>query len=259
MTQDESVAAIAVIKGKPLRELLEGAKRIKSVKSKPYKKGSPAVYVYKGKNITELNQGQLADIHIEALTERFNVEKEQSGHALQEALGLAEIELENVRTTLAEKEKAHAVEMKEITDRIQELELNAVEGPKATPFADVKEFTEIAGDLSSKPKKITKEAVEQIKLFIMEEFTELEAERSIPSAVADWIVDHIYYMLNFASKNGYNLDKVWSLVHEANMRKFPDGVCTKSENGKIMKPSGWQSNDSDVAKEVNKQITNGSW
>ncbi len=34
-------------------------------------------------------------------------------------------------------------------------------------------------------------------------------------------------------------DKIFDIVHAANMRKFPDGVVLRREDGKVLKPDGW--------------------
>jgi len=57
----------------------------------------------------------------------------------------------------------------------------------------------------------------------------------------DALVDIYYYMLNQACKKGVNLSKIFKVVHEANMNKrHADGKFHKREDGKIMKPEGWQ-------------------
>lgn len=60
---------------------------------------------------------------------------------------------------------------------------------------------------------------------------------------ADALVDAIYYIYHTAATKGINLDKLFDIVHEANMnKKFPDGTFHKRESdGKIIKPPNWQS------------------
>lgn len=74
----------------------------------------------------------------------------------------------------------------------------------------------------------------------------------------DAFVDIAYYNLNAASKSGFNVDKVFNLVHEANMnKKFPDGTFHKNEEGKIIKPPNWV--QPNVVEEVEKWIEHGTW
>lgn len=59
-------------------------------------------------------------------------------------------------------------------------------------------------------------------------------------AQADALVDAIYYIYHTAAKKGINLDKVFNLVHKANMeKKFPDGTFHKRSDNKIIKPDDW--------------------
>jgi predicted HAD superfamily Cof-like phosphohydrolase len=59
---------------------------------------------------------------------------------------------------------------------------------------------------------------------------------------ADALVDVYYYSLNAAAKNGFNISAVFGIVHAANMAKRDPatGKFLKREDGKIIKPSGWQ-------------------
>jgi predicted HAD superfamily Cof-like phosphohydrolase len=70
----------------------------------------------------------------------------------------------------------------------------------------------------------------------------------------DAIVDMHYYLMNTACKHGMNTDRVFTLVHEANMAKKDPatGRFIKREDGKIMKPAGWQ--EPDIVEEVKRQL-----
>lgn len=75
---------------------------------------------------------------------------------------------------------------------------------------------------------------------------------------ADAFVDIIYFILNAASKNGINCDEVFTEVHAANMNKrFPDGTFHRDQDGKIIKPEGWQPADLKVV--LNQWYLKGSW
>lgn len=75
---------------------------------------------------------------------------------------------------------------------------------------------------------------------------------------ADACIDCWYYCLNAFCKKGVNLSKIFDIVHKANMdKKFPDNTFHRREDGKIIKPEGWQ--PPNILKEINNQITNGAW
>lgn len=74
----------------------------------------------------------------------------------------------------------------------------------------------------------------------------------------DAFVDAEYYMKNCAAKKGVNLDKIFDLVHEANMNKrFEDGKFHRREDGKVIKPDGWQ--EPDIVGEIRRQENDGAW
>ena len=72
---------------------------------------------------------------------------------------------------------------------------------------------------------------------------------------ADAFVDILYYVHNAAVKKGLNLSSIFEIVHNANMEKRSPvtGLFMKNEEGKIIKPLGWEAPD--VVSEINKQIT----
>jgi hypothetical protein len=74
----------------------------------------------------------------------------------------------------------------------------------------------------------------------------------------DAVVDIEYYMLNACCKNGLNAEKIFNLVHDANMnKKFSDGTFHRNDIGKVIKPPGWQ--EPDVKGEVERWVKEGSW
>lgn len=76
---------------------------------------------------------------------------------------------------------------------------------------------------------------------------------------ADALVDAYYYSLNAACKRGINISKVFQIVHAANMAKMDPttGMFIKREDGKILKPPGWQ--PPDVRGEILRQSLEGSF
>ncbi len=63
--------------------------------------------------------------------------------------------------------------------------------------------------------------------------------------VADAIADCIYILIGTALEFGIPLDRVWAEVQRSNMAKVDPvtGKATKREDGKILKPEGWQAPD----------------
>ncbi len=59
-------------------------------------------------------------------------------------------------------------------------------------------------------------------------------------AIADGLVDSIYVHVGAALQYGLPLDHVWDAVQKANMAKFPGGRAIRREDGKVIKPEGWQ-------------------
>lgn len=156
----------------------------------------------------------------------------------------------------------------------------------ATHFSSqVREFT---ADTKDKPVLMSKEAVTFIVRMVCSELVELaqtvtdsneEAVELVRSSVntdlnpnykkpqdeisliadqADALADVNYYVYNCACKHGINLSRILDVVHQANMsKKFPDGTFHRRDDGKIIKPDGWE--EPDIPAEIKRQIENGSW
>lgn len=79
---------------------------------------------------------------------------------------------------------------------------------------------------------------------IQEEVTEtidaLEADDLVE--IADGLADIIYVCIGAALEYGIPLDKVWFQVQQSNMAKVDPltGKANKRDDGKIIKPEGWQ-------------------
>jgi predicted HAD superfamily Cof-like phosphohydrolase len=76
---------------------------------------------------------------------------------------------------------------------------------------------------------------------------------------ADAMTDASYYMYDMGSRMGVNLDRTFNVVHAANMAKRDPktGEFRKREDGKILKPDGWQ--EPDIRAEIDAQIRDGAW
>lgn len=83
-------------------------------------------------------------------------------------------------------------------------------------------------------------------------------QQELISLQSDALVDAIYYIYHTAAKKGINIDKIFNVVHKANMKKkFPDGTFHKRDDGKIIKPENWQ--EPNVTDEIKDQENNGSF
>lgn len=58
-------------------------------------------------------------------------------------------------------------------------------------------------------------------------------------ALLDGLVDTIVVAIGAMHSLGIDPDRAWSIVHAANMRKFPDGKPYYRHDGQIGKPPGW--------------------
>jgi predicted HAD superfamily Cof-like phosphohydrolase len=80
-----------------------------------------------------------------------------------------------------------------------------------------------------------------------EEFDELWVAwcRNDLVGIADAIADLIYVLVGMALEYGIPLDRVWDAVQRSNMAKIDPvtGKVRKREDGKILKPEGWQPPD----------------
>ena len=74
----------------------------------------------------------------------------------------------------------------------------------------------------------------------------------------DSVVDIEYYMKDVCARHGQNTDKVFELVHKANMSKVNDnGLFTIREDGKVVKPQNWK--PADITTEVERQMKGSSF
>lgn len=82
---------------------------------------------------------------------------------------------------------------------------------------------------------------------IAEEATELtEAMKAGDMLeIADGMADLIYVTVGAALEFGIPLDRVWAVVQQANMAKVDPttGKVRKRDDGKVLKPEGWQPPD----------------
>jgi len=76
----------------------------------------------------------------------------------------------------------------------------------------------------------------------MNEYMEAENDNDIVE-IADALADIIYIACGTAVAYGIPLDDVFEEVHASNMAKLVDGKPIYREDGKVLKPEGWQPPD----------------
>ena len=125
---------------------------------------------------------------------------------------------------------------------------------------EVKEFSDACqdGNNPKTPKLMSTEAIAFIREMVNDELDELEEAKDTIEQ-ADALVDAIYYICDTAVRHGLNLDPLFSIVHRANMQKVVDGKVIRREDGKILKPDGWQDPAPFLTEEMERQEKEGSW
>ena len=116
---------------------------------------------------------------------------------------------------------------------------------------DVRAFHEACGvPVLDKPTFVP-ERVELRQALLQEEVREtlLAMDRGDLVEIADGLADTIYVAVGAALEFGIPLDRVWAEVQRSNMAKVDPttGKVRKREDGKILKPEGWQSPDVSAA------------
>jgi predicted HAD superfamily Cof-like phosphohydrolase len=114
-------------------------------------------------------------------------------------------------------------------------------------FEDVKDFHKSfnlrVGQTPNFPEDINERALRMNLL--EEEFNEyIDAEQKLDIVgIADALADVIYIACGTAVSYGIPLDKVFEEVHRSNMAKLVDGKPIYRDDGKVLKPEGWQPPD----------------
>jgi predicted HAD superfamily Cof-like phosphohydrolase len=117
----------------------------------------------------------------------------------------------------------------------------------------VAEFTTLAyDDIPQLPTKLDNTQVRFIAEMVNSEMIELAQANTLTGQV-DALLDAIYYIQDCAVKMNVDLDPLFSIVHEANMRKVVDGRLIKDKKGKVCKPEGWYGPEIELTKELKHQ------
>lgn len=129
-----------------------------------------------------------------------------------------------------------------------------------TYTTQVKAFSDACNDGANPttPQLMSADAVEFIATMVNDELDELR-EATDTAEQADALVDAIYYICDTAVRHGLNLDRVFDIVHGANMQKVVDGKVIRRGDGKILKPEGWVDPAPLLRAELDRQAADGSW
>lgn len=123
----------------------------------------------------------------------------------------------------------------------------------------VRNFTSACtDDLPTSPELMSSEKIAFIRKMVNDEMDELEEAKDVVEQ-ADALVDAIYYICDTAVRHGMNLDPLFDIVHDANMKKVVNGKVIRREDGKIMKPAGWVDPAPALIAEIERQAKEGSF
>lgn len=123
----------------------------------------------------------------------------------------------------------------------------------------VKEFHKaFSVPVSDRPAKLPDERVTKRSDWMMEELDEFKTASSIEDQ-ADAMIDLIYLALGTLVEMGIKPDRLFHIVHEANMSKlWADGkVHFRKTDGKVLKPPQWQDPQPRLRQELERQLLGG--
>jgi predicted HAD superfamily Cof-like phosphohydrolase len=104
------------------------------------------------------------------------------------------------------------------------------------------------------PGLLDKERVRKRLLWMQEELDEFRDSNTLTEQ-ADAMIDLIYFALGTLVEMGVKPDKLFDIVHNANMRKlFPDGKPRYNSDGKTIKPKTWEDPENEIVSEINNQL-----
>ena len=120
------------------------------------------------------------------------------------------------------------------------------------------EMTELAQTVSNTPDDALKLIASCVGTDFNKNYEKPNNNLELIAEQADAAVDAMYYLYNAFCKKGVNLDKMFDVVHQANMaKKFTDGTFHKRADGKIVKPDNWR--EPDITGEIHRQTIYGQW
>lgn len=107
----------------------------------------------------------------------------------------------------------------------------------------VRDLIRLLGQPEGKtPGFAAREVQRMRRRLITEELCELDeavADKDLVET-ADALADLLYVTYGYAITLGIDIDAVFAAVHASNMAKAPGGVVIRREDGKVLKPEGWE-------------------
>jgi predicted HAD superfamily Cof-like phosphohydrolase len=115
-------------------------------------------------------------------------------------------------------------------------------------FTDVQIFMKSVGhDVPSKPQSQSSDQAELYKNLIKEEVEEFWDAELISSDVdeIDACFDMIWVIVGYMKSRGWDCEGIWDEGAKSNLSKIDPvtGLVRRREDGKILKPDGWQKPD----------------
>lgn len=106
--------------------------------------------------------------------------------------------------------------------------------------------------IASEPTLLNTETLNFRAKFLLEEASELVVAHQLKDlvAAADAIVDIVYVAFGVALEMGLPFDKLWNVVHEANMSKIkvsPENLGKRKFAHDLIKPADWVSPEIRIA------------
>lgn len=119
----------------------------------------------------------------------------------------------------------------------------------------VKEFqVKFGHPISEKPIALNESRVRKRYTWMLEEINEFLSAKDIVEQ-ADAMIDLIYFALGTLVEMGTKPEKLFSVVHNANMSKlWEDGKPHYKEDGKTLKPKMWKDPYFDLEKIINEMV-----
>lgn len=103
------------------------------------------------------------------------------------------------------------------------------------------------------PKMLTAERLKFRQELLQEEVDEISAATTLED-LADGIGDVIYIALGTAIESGIEMEPIFKIIQAANMAKLgEDGKPIYREDGKVIKPEGWQPPEPAIVEELERQ------
>ncbi|MDR2786574.1 MAG: HAD family hydrolase [Treponema sp.] len=108
--------------------------------------------------------------------------------------------------------------------------------------------------VSRTPRMLNSDRVTARGSWMQEELDEFYAAENIYEQ-ADAMIDLIYFALGTLVEMGIKPDEIFEIVHKANMSKlWPDGTPRYKDDGKTLKPPGWQDPEPLLRESIDRKI-----